>query len=103
MKIIDTANKTKMYMLDNIEECMTCEDAYKILNCEIIEVVNLQNGDCFIVDERGKLKNPPLPINTVATDWWAKSFSSNNTQLQFYDDIVGDVIYIAKELREDVW
>jgi len=67
MKIIDTANKTKMYMLDNIEECMTCEDAYKILNCEIIEVVNLQNGDCFIVDEYGKLKDLPLNIQTSTT------------------------------------
>lgn len=103
MKRIRTENKTVVYKIENGSECATCEDAYKLLNCETIEVVNLNNGDCLIVDERGKLKNPPLPMNPLATLIWSKSFSSNNTKYQFFDEIVGDVILIEKKFRKNLW
>ena len=103
MKKIRTENNTVVYKIENSNECSTCQDAYKLLNCNTIEVVNLNNGDCFIVDERGKLKDPPLPINPLATLIWSKSFSCDNYGYQFFDQIVGDVILIEKKLRKDLW
>ena len=103
MKKIRTENNTVVYKIEKSNECSTCQDAYKLLNCDTIEVVNLNNGDCFIVDERGKLKDPPLPINPLATLIWSKSFSCDNYGYQFFDQIVGDVILIEKKLRKDLW
>ena len=103
MKKIRTENNTVVYKIENSNECSTCKDAYNLLNCDTIEVVNLNNGDCFIVDERGKLKDPPLPFNPLATLIWSKSFSCDNYGYQFFDQIVGDVILIEKKLRKDLW
>lgn len=55
----------------NIENDFT--EAYKLLNCELIEQVSnrFKNGDCLLVDEEGTLKDSGLWDNmgfTIATD-----------------------------------
>ena len=101
MKRIRTANNTVVYKIENSDECKTLEDAYSLLKCKLVQIVNLNNGDCFIIDEEGKLKNPPLLINPLATLVWSKSFSSDNENFEFYDEIVGDAIWVERKFRKD--
>lgn len=103
MKKIRTANNTVVYKIENVNECKTCADAYALLKCKLVQVVNLNNGDCFIIDEEGKLKNPPLLINPLATLVWSKSFSSDNKNFEFYDEIVGDAIWVERKFRKNFW
>ena len=60
--------------------------------CGFIECVQLENGDCLIVNEEGKLNQ--LPVNVAATKLWRKSYPMSE------DYMVGNVILIKKEARK---
>ena len=60
--------------------------------CGYIACVQLEDGDCLIVNEEGKLHQ--LPINVAATKLWRKSNPLSE------DYMVGNVIYIKKEARK---
>lgn len=36
----------------------TLEDAYRLIGCQYVEAVGLDNGDAIYVDEEGLLRNP---------------------------------------------
>tara|TARA_R100001510_G_C7598768_1_gene166049 strand:- start:427 stop:732 length:306 start_codon:yes stop_codon:yes gene_type:complete len=101
MKTIRNSNNIKTFIIEDNDKVPDLLEAYKLIETDIVECVNLMNGDCFIICEEGKLRNKP--INRYATEIWEKSFSSNNNSMQFYDVIVGNAIYIPKHLRKDHW
>ncbi len=41
-------------------EKFTFEELYPILGCDTIEVVDLEDGRCLLIDENGKLTGKPL-------------------------------------------
>lgn len=61
---------------------------HELINCKYYEVVNIKPDYYFIVDELGKVTDPPKAINKKASLFYPGS--------NFGDPIVGDVI-IAKE------
>ncbi len=101
MKVNLGANGILTYIVKKEEEIPTLKEAYELVGTDIIECVNLMGGDCFLICEEGKLRNKS--INRYATEVWEKSFSSDNNSYQFYDVIVGNAIYIPKNLRKDHW
>lgn len=101
MKTIRNSNNMKTFIIEDHDKVPSLKEAYTLLETDIVQVVNLSNGDCFIVCEEGKLRN--RPTNRYATEMWEKSFSSDNNDYQFYDVIVGNCIYIPEHLRKDHW
>jgi len=95
------ANNIITFIVEDNDKIPSLKEAYKLIDTDILQVVNLNNGDCFLVCEEGKLRN--RPINRYATEMWEKSFSSDNNELQFYDVMVGHAIYIPEHLRGEHW
>ena len=95
------ANNIITFIIEDKDKIPDLAEAYKLIETDIIECVNLMGGDCFLICEEGKLRNKR--INRYATEVWEKSFSSDNNSYQFYDVIVGNAIYIPKHLRKDHW
>jgi hypothetical protein len=58
------------------------------------EVVRLNNGSLFLIDEEGKLKNSPT--NKIAT-----SIAHLNEAIYPHDNIVGDVLLFEDENEFD--
>jgi len=59
------------------------------------EIVRLNNGEMFLIDEEGKLKN--YPINKIAT-----SIAHLNEAIYPHDCIVGDVLLFDENEFEDL-
>jgi hypothetical protein len=71
--------------IENPRDCKySLVDLYHYLNCDTIEVVELDNGNILIIDEEGKCKG--LPKNREATALTSRAFQQN-------DYIVGPAIY----------
>lgn len=101
MKTIKGVNDINTYLIEDNDKIPSLKEAYKLIETDIVQVVNLINGDALIVDEEGKLKNKK--INRYATEIWEKSFSSDNNEIEFYDVMVGHAIFIPKHLRGEHW
>ena len=56
----------------------------------IAQIVNLNDGSLFLIDDEGKLKN--YPINKFATD-----IAQLNEAIYPHDYIVGDVLFFNNE------
>lgn len=56
----------------------------KLIGCEYYEVVSIKDGFYFLVDELGKVVDPPKPINPKASLFYPGSLHG--------DPIVGDVL-----------
>lgn len=49
------------------ERGFALEELYKLIGCELVEIVSLEDGRLMVMDEEGKLKLPRLPVNVRAT------------------------------------
>lgn len=67
------------------------EEMYKMLGCDMIEIVDLKNGEILIIDEEGKFKEHPIR-NTIATN-----IARNHHAIWPMDEIVGDVLLCKLE------
>ena len=63
----------------------------EIIGCRHVERVSLPFGFCCFVDEVGKMKKPPQPLNSYASRFYPGTF--------FGDPLVGPVVFF----REDVY
>jgi hypothetical protein len=60
-------------------------ELYKLIECELVEVVTLQSGKYMIMDEEGKLKGKA--INKLASSMYKP-----------YEDIVGKVVICERSM-----
>lgn len=71
------------------------DDVHRLIDCDCYEQVYIKNDDIvFLVDESGKIKNPPKPINVRASEFYPGTM--------YGDPIVGDVIVCSLGFRTDV-
>lgn len=61
-----------------------CENAYKLVDCESFELVSIREKFYFVVDELGKVRENPKPVNPKASLFYPGSLHG--------DMIVGDVL-----------
>ncbi len=63
---------------------------YEVIDCDCVEHVTLPYGFGCIVDESGKLKNPPQPYNPFASRMYPGT--------PYGDPLVGPVIFVRTDL-----
>lgn len=49
--------------------CFELDELYKMLDCEMVEVIDLSDELILIADENSKFRNPPY-LNLLATAMW---------------------------------
>lgn len=59
---------------------------HDVIGCDMVEQVHIPLGFCMLVDESGKIKNPPQRVNRLASRLYPGSM--------FGDPIVGPVIFV---------
>lgn len=66
------------------------EAFHKAIGCNMLEQVTLPYGFCCIVDECGKIKDKPQPLNPLASRMYPGTF--------YGDPLVGPVIFVRIDL-----
>jgi hypothetical protein len=89
-------NETTIHIFDKTEP--TLEEAQKIVG-GYVEGITFPNNDYLIVNEEGKLNG--LPLNVKATKLWRETFTKDNSVFGYDDFIVGNVILIKAEARNE--
>ena len=67
-----------------------CANFRKAIGCDFLENVTLPYGFCCIVDESGKIKEEPQPLNPLASRLYPGSF--------YGDPLVGPVVFARIDL-----
>ena len=68
------------------------DTVHELLDCDYFEPVYCHIGYVLLVDEVGKLKDPPKPVNFRASGFYPGSM--------YGDPIVGDVIVCTEGMRD---
>lgn len=66
------------------------EGLHKAIGCQWVENVRLPGGICAIVDEVGKIKDPPQPVNPLASKLYPGT--------AYGDPLVGPVVFARIDL-----
>ena len=66
------------------------EGLYEAIGCQWVENVRLLGGFCAIVDEVGKIKDPPQPVNPLASRLYPGT--------AYGDPLVGPVVFVRIDL-----
>lgn len=66
------------------------DGVYKAIGCDWVENVRLPGGIWAIVDEAGKMKNPPQPVNPLASRLYPGT--------AYGDPLVGPVVFARIDL-----
>lgn len=67
-----------------------CKAFYEAIGCDCLENVYLPYGFCCIVDESGKIKENPQPLNPLASRFYPGSM--------YGDPLVGPVVFCRIDL-----
>lgn len=51
----------------NASQGFTLRELYKLIDCDLVEIVSLADGRLMVVDEMGRIRVPRPPVNVKAT------------------------------------